>query len=147
VALDIVGALVSEARTLPGVRSDRVALFGHSRGGAAALYYVLETGGVQALVLNSTGYPKLVVDRASAVSAPLLLLHGTADGPGDGSRGNERTAFANVGPFVAALQKYEKPFEKKYFDGAGHNGLFTDEKQHDETVKLVAAFLRKELAK
>ena len=33
-----------------------------------------------------------------------------------------------------------------YFEGARHNGLFTDAKQYDETVRIVAAFLRKELA-
>jgi dipeptidyl aminopeptidase/acylaminoacyl peptidase len=36
-ALERVGALVAAVRALPGVRPDRVALFGHSRGGGAAL--------------------------------------------------------------------------------------------------------------
>ena len=36
-ALAVVDALVDAARSLPGVRSDRVALLGHSRGAVAAL--------------------------------------------------------------------------------------------------------------
>jgi len=83
--------------------------------------------------------------HASAVGAPLLLLHGTADGAGDSTGGSELTAFANAGPFVTALQQHAKPVENKYFDGAGHNGLFIDTRQHEETEQLVAAFLRKEL--
>ena len=86
-ALEIVGALITAVRELPGVRGDRVALFGQSRGGGAALHYVFERGGVWVAVLNSTGYPQEVVDRAGAVSAPLLLLHGKADSPADGGSG------------------------------------------------------------
>jgi hypothetical protein len=33
-----------------------------------------------------------------------------------------------------------------HFDG-GHNGLFTDAKQYDESVRLITAFLREYLAK
>jgi len=29
----------------------------------------------------------------------------------------------------------------------GHNGLFTDAKQYDESVRLITAFLREHLAK
>src|SRR5688500_1123782 len=37
-ALAAVDALVNAASTLPGVRADRVALFGHSRGAVGAVY-------------------------------------------------------------------------------------------------------------
>ena len=146
-ALGSVTALIAASADLPGVRGDRLALFGHSRGGGAALHYVVEKGGVQAAVLNSTGYPMEVRARAPAVSAPLLLLHGTADGATDGGGGGAATAFDNAQKFEAALREAGKPVEKKYFDGARHNGLFADAKQYDETVRIVAAFLRKELAK
>src|SRR4029453_12168403 len=43
-----VGALVRAVRDLPGVRADRVALFGHSRGGGAALNYILRSRSVRA---------------------------------------------------------------------------------------------------
>jgi dienelactone hydrolase len=145
-SLGNVSALVAAARALPGVRSDRVALFGHSRGGGAALHYVVEKGGVRAAVLNSTGYPKEVVVRVPEVSAPLLLLHGKADGTG-GDGGNAVTAFDNAVKFETALREAKKPYEYRYFEGSNHIALFTDAKQHDETVRVVAAFLRKELAK
>jgi dipeptidyl aminopeptidase/acylaminoacyl peptidase len=51
-----------------------------------------------------------------------------------------------VRKFESALREEGKPVEVKYFDGAHHNGLFTDAKQYDETVRLVAAFLRQHLA-
>jgi dienelactone hydrolase len=141
-ALASVSSLVAAARELPGVRGDRVALFGHSRGGGAALHYVVEKGGVQAAVLNSTGYPPEVADRAVSVDATLLLLHGTADGPADG--GSAATSFDNAQKFKDKLEKAGKPVEAKYFEG-GHNGLFTDAAQYTETVRLVADFLRRKL--
>jgi dienelactone hydrolase len=145
-ALESISALVAAARELPGVRSDRVALFGHSRGAGGALHYVVERGGVRAAVLNSAGFDEMVIDRAPAVNAPLLLLHGMADGPADGTGGNEVTAFDKALEFESALRKENKPVEVNYFDGAHHNSLFTDAKQYDETVRLVAAFLRRRLA-
>ena len=143
-ALEIVGALITAVRDLPGVRGDRIALFGQSRGGGAALHYVFERGGVWVAVLNSTGYPQEVVDRAGAVSAPLLLLHGKADSPTDG--GSERTAVDRARKFEDALRREGKPVKAVYFDG-GHNGLFADAKQYDESVRLIAAFLKEYLAK
>ena len=142
-ALEIVGALVTAVRDLRGVRGDRIALFGHSRGGGAALHYVFEQGGVWVAVLNSTGYPQEVIDRAGDVSAPLLLLHGKADSPADG--GSERTAVIRAQEFEDALRRNDKLVKAVYFDG-GHNGLFTDAKQYDESVRLIAAFLRENLA-
>jgi len=144
--LGSVGALVAAAREFPGVRGDRVALFGHSRGGGAALQYVVERRGVQAAVLNSTGYPDPVVARAPAVNARLLLLHGMADGPADGG-GSDAHEFDRALKFEAALRGAGRPVEFKYFDGAGHSSLFTNPAQYDETVRRVAAFLRKHLTK
>src|SRR5262245_24135603 len=78
-ALQTVDALVQAVRALPGARPDRVGLFGHSRGGGAVFNYILNAGDkVQAAVLENTGYPTLLADRASRVTAPVLMLHGTA---------------------------------------------------------------------
>jgi len=67
VARRTVDALVQAARTLPGVGSNRVALFGHSRGGGAALNYILTNGTVQAAVLDSAGCPTEVRARAQQI--------------------------------------------------------------------------------
>jgi hypothetical protein len=61
-------------------------------------------------VLNSTGYPQEVVDRAGAVSAPLLLLHGKANSPTDG--GSERTAVDRARKFEDALRRDGKPVKQ-----------------------------------
>src|SRR5262245_52246973 len=145
--LGIVSALVAAARALPGVRGDRVALFGHSRGGGAALQYVVERRDVQAAVLNSIGYPDEVVALAPSVSAPLLQLHGTADGPTRGEGGTEYHKIEQARKFEGALRQANKPYKAVHFDGSGHNSLFTDAKQYDETVQLVAKFLRDHLRK
>jgi len=142
-ALGSVGALVAAARALPGVRPDRVAILGQSRGGGAALHYVLERGGVRAAVLNSTGYPPEVVDRAGEVSAPLLIVHGTADNPADG--GSARTAIERARAFEAALRAAGRPVEVLYFEGGRHNGLFADSAQYDATLRRIATFLRSRL--
>jgi len=135
-----VDALMSAIRTLPGVRRDRVALFGHSRGAGAALYYLLANGSASALVLDSAGYPDETVSRAAShLEVPVLLFHGTADGPEDG--GSEFTRVDAARRFEAALKRAGKIVEAKFYEGAGHNGIFSDPKQFDDEVRRIAAFV------
>ena len=55
--VQFVDALVQATRALPDVRTDRLALVGHSRGaGEATLKYLLANGTAQAAVLHSSGY-------------------------------------------------------------------------------------------
>lgn len=142
-AQQIVGALVQAARTLPDARPDRIALFGHSRGGGAALNYMLATGNVQAVVINSAGYPSELADHVSQVRTPILILHGTADSPDDGG-----SAFTNVQmarDFEAALRRAGKPAETFYYEAGRHNGIFTNSTQYDDEVKRIVAFLSRHL--
>jgi alpha-beta hydrolase superfamily lysophospholipase len=124
VARKSVKTLVEAVRALPDVRENQVALFGHSRGGGAALDYVLlHTGTVKAAVLNSAGYPPEVTARASDVDVPILLMHGTADSPTGGG-----SAFTNVTmarAFEAALRNAGKVVEAVYYEGGGHETIFT----------------------
>jgi predicted esterase len=122
-----------------GVRSDRVALFGHSRGGGAALLCALAAGGVRALILNSTGYPTDVVARAADVAVPILLLHGTRDDPADG--GSALTVVDRARAFEAALRAAGKQVDATYFE-AGHNAVFATAAQYEATVRRVTSFLR-----
>src|SRR6266700_8452949 len=55
-AMQTLDALVQAARTLPGARPDRIALFGHSRGSGPVLNYIARSDTVGAAVLNSAGY-------------------------------------------------------------------------------------------
>ncbi len=135
-------ALVQAVRGLPGVRPDRVALFGHSRGGGAALNYVLGTNGVQAAVLCSAGYPQDLAMRAPNVKVPILILHGLADSPADG--GSAMTAVQMARDFEAALRRAGKSVEATYYEG-GHNALFTSAAQYNDEVQRVAAFLTRHI--
>ena len=45
--------------------------------------------------------------------------------------------------FEGALKKANKTVEVKYYEGSGHNGLFTNPSQFDDTIERVSNFLRK----
>jgi dienelactone hydrolase len=141
-ALRAVNALVQAVRTLPGVRSDHMALLGHSRGGGAALQYVIAGGVVQAIVLNSAGYPPSLANGVPQITVPILMLHGLADSPADG--GSPFTDVQMARDFEALLRAAKKEVDAVYYDG-GHNALFTSPAQHDEEVRQIAAFLRRHL--
>jgi dipeptidyl aminopeptidase/acylaminoacyl peptidase len=141
--MQTVDALVQAARALPGARRDRVGLFGHSRGGGAALNYILGASHVRAAVLNSAGYPRELADRLSQVQTPILILHGAADSPADGG-----SAFTNVQmarDFEAALQGAGKPVDAMYYEGGRHNGMFSSSTQYDHEVQRIVTFLRRHL--
>lgn len=142
-ALQAVDALVQAVRTLPGVRPDRVALFGHSRGGGATLHYVFGEPSVRAAVLNSAGYPRELSDRVPEVKVPILMLHGTADSSADG--GSMITNVQMARDFETALRSAGKQVEATYYDGAGHNGIFTSLTQRDAEVQRIVAFLKRHL--
>lgn len=143
-AMRTITALVMAARTLRGVRRTGVALFGHSRGGGAALNYLLRGGDVSAVVLNSAGYPQELTSRAGDIHMPLLILHGMADAPRDG--GSALTNVQMARNFEAAARRAGKTVESEYY-GGGHNSIFTDSAQHAEEVRRTTSFLRKYLAR
>jgi dienelactone hydrolase len=132
--------LVRTIKSWPDVRRGRVGLLGHSRGGGAALDYALrKPGTISALVLNSTGYSADVIAQASKVGTPILILHGNADNPADG--GSVVTAVRMAHRFEDALKRSGKIVEAKYYDGAGHNAIFTNATQYDDAVQRVANFV------
>jgi dipeptidyl aminopeptidase/acylaminoacyl peptidase len=134
-----IDAVVKAARALPGARADRLGLVGHSRGGGEALQYLLAVGGVQAAVLHAAGHGYRPVTRAAEFTVPMLLLHGTADGPADGGGVNTQVALARE--FEAALRRNGKPVEAYYYEGGGHNTFFTNATQRDDELKKMIAFL------
>ena len=142
-ALRSVDALVQAVRTLPDVRADRIALFGHSRGGGAALHYALTTGNLQAVALNSAGYPAEVVGRAAELKMPVLILHGAADSAADG--GSPLTDVKMARNFEAALRRVGARVEARYYTRGAHNGLFADTKQYEDETQRLRAFLVRHL--
>ena len=136
-----ISALVQVVRKLQSGRGDQLVLVGHSRGGGAALNHILQTGDVEAAVLNSAGYPPEVTARAAEIRVPILMLHGTADSPVDGG-----SAFTNVQmarEFELALRRAGKPVQAKYYDGAGHSAIFSDANQFHDGVARIVAFLHR----
>ncbi len=138
-----VDLVVRAVRALPDVKADRIALFGHSRGGGAAWDQVLRGGEAQAVILSSAGYPDGLIQRAARFGAPLLILHGENDDPRDG--GSAMTNVARARAFQAALQRANRPVEAVFYPKGRHNGLFADPRQHADQVRQIRAFLQKYL--
>ena len=143
--LQYIDALVQAARALPGARTDRLALLGHSRGGAGSLQYVLSIGNVQAIILHDAGHALRPVTRAGDFNTPILIMHGTADGPASGGSANTDVALAR--DFEAALRRNGKSVEANYYEGGGHNTFFSNSTQHNDEVKRMLGFLRRYLGK
>jgi dienelactone hydrolase len=142
-AVRLVDAVVQAARALPNARRDRLALVGHSRGGGAIQQYLLAGGQVNAAVLHSSGYALRPGGHADAFRVPLLIMHGTADGPADGGGPNTRIELARE--FEAALRKSDQPVETAYTEGGGHSTFFTSAAQRDAELKRMIEFLRRHL--
>ena len=138
-AVQYVDALVHATRALPGVRVDLLALVGHSRGAGATQQYLLAHGNVQATILHSSGYALRPWQRAAEFSAPILIMHGTADSFGE----NTRIGLARE--FEMALRANKKPVETAYCEGCGHNTFFTNSTQRDDELKKMTDFLRRYL--
>jgi dienelactone hydrolase len=138
-AVEFVDALVQATRALPGVRTDRLAVVGHSRGGGATQQYVLAGGNVQAAILHSSGYGLRPWNRAAEFNVPILIMHGTADSFGE----NTRIAFARQ--LETGLRANKKLVETAYCEGCGHNSFFTNATQRDEELKRMIEFLRRHL--
>ena len=122
-AVRFVEALVEATRALPGVRADRLALVGHSRGGGATFQYLLAGGNVQAAIVHSAGYGLRPEVRAAEFNVPILIMHGTADGPADG--GGVNTQIAKARDFEMALRRNQKSVETNHYEGGGHSTFFT----------------------
>jgi alpha-beta hydrolase superfamily lysophospholipase len=130
---------------LPGVRADRIALVGHSRGAGATQQYLLAGGEVQGAILHSSGYALASWNRAAEFHAPILIMHGSADGPADGGGPNTRMELARR--FEAALRWSRKPVEAAYCEGCGHNTFFSSSTQRDAELKRMTDFLRRHLCR
>jgi dienelactone hydrolase len=139
-AIQRVATLLQAVRVLPRVRPDRVALFGHSRGGGAALHYILTASDVRAAVLNSTGYPSELSGRASQITTPILMLHGARNDPADG--GSALSSIQMARDFEAALRRASKRVEFMYYKEGAHNTVFTNSAQYKDEVRRMLAFLR-----
>jgi dipeptidyl aminopeptidase/acylaminoacyl peptidase len=132
-ARQTVNYLLQAARALPEAHPGGVGVFGHSRGGGAALNYTLQMGDVQAVALNSSSYRDLAVDLVPKIKPPILILHGTNDSPDDG--GSAATDIEMARNFEVALQEAGKEVEAVYYEGGRHNSIFTTATQRDDEIR------------
>jgi dipeptidyl aminopeptidase/acylaminoacyl peptidase len=102
-------------------------------------------GDVQAIILHDAGYALRPATRAAEFKTPILILHGTADGPAGGGSANSDVALAR--DFEAALRRNGKSVEANYYEGGGHLTFFTNSTQYDDEVKKMIGFLRRYLGK
>lgn len=137
-SLQALTALIQAVRTLPGADPGRVGLFGHSRGAAPIMSYIVSAGDVRAAIFNSAGYP---AGLSTEVKAPILILHGTADSPADGGVAVTNVQMAR--DFEAKLRAAGKPVEAVYYEGGRHNDIFTSSAQYGDEVQKMVAFLRR----
>lgn len=134
-----VGALVEAVRGVPDVDRNSVVLFGHSLGAGAVLNFALDTGGIRAAVIESGGYTDEQVARIARLQVPILILHGAGDTSADGGSAFQTPQKARS--LEAALRAAGKPVEAVYYENAGHNGIFVDPKQFQDSVRRIAAFV------
>jgi dipeptidyl aminopeptidase/acylaminoacyl peptidase len=95
---------------------------------------------VQAVVLNSAGYPATLSPQ---LKAPVLILHGTADSPADGGVAVTNVQMAR--DFEAKLRSAGKPVEAVYYEGGRHNDIFSSPTQYRDEVQQMLTFLRRHL--
>ena len=131
--------LVAAVRMLPGVRPDRIALFGHSRGAGATINYLEHGGAARAAVLNSSGYPDEYIAAATQIHASVFVLHGMKDTNADFTR------FERAQQFAEALRAAKVPLQTQFYPEGVHSGMFSDRRQHDDEVARIVKFLREEL--
>jgi dienelactone hydrolase len=134
--------LIAAARLLPDARADRIALYGMSRGGHAALWAAASGAPLRAVVVDGAAHnPAMAVPPPSTlgivgkVSVPVLLMHGTNDHviPVNQSREYEKAARAIGKPVVAV-----------YIEGGGHM-VSVEPATRPEAIKQAVAFLREHL--
>jgi dienelactone hydrolase len=138
-------AVVDFARGLPDVSPHRVAVWGQSRGGTAALLLAITAAPVRAVVAAAPIYawPKrggaynddFPIRYLDKITVPVLILQGTDD---------KIFPVAEAREFEAAARKAGIALEAEYFEGQGHEMVFVGpqrEAARDRTI----AFLRKTL--
>lgn len=126
-----IAVLVRALRTVPGVRADRIALFGHSRGSAGVIYSSATGVGVQGLIA-AAGYPQQYL---GGVAAPVLMVQGTND---------QIVPLQTAKDAENALRAAGKTVEAQYYEGGSHNVAY-DAPYHDQVIQRASAFLTKYL--
>jgi len=134
--------LVAAVRYLPKARANRIALYGLSRGGHAALWAAASGARVRAVVVDGAAHrpvmldpPQSTLETLRRISVPVLMMHGTNDNVIPVGQAYEFERYA---------QTMGKPVEAAYFEGGGHM-VSVQSETRKEAIQLAVAFLRKQL--
>lgn len=140
-----VSAIAEAARTLPGVRADRLALVGHSLGAMAAVLNASMGGTVEAVVAISAVYGQrpfgqlagtTLPEQVDGLRWPVLMVHGTEDA---------QAPFIDAKAYEAAARQRGKSVETLYVEGAPHPLPFTPQYWTEDVRGKVIAFLKRQL--
>ena len=115
----------------PATSALPLGLFGASTGAAAALVAAAQLGSSVSAVVSRGGRPDLADDALSLVSAPTLLIVGSADA---------HVLQLNNG----ALQRMDGDHSVEVVEGASH--LFEEPGTLDEAAELASAWFRRFLS-
>lgn len=129
---DAIAALIEAGRKQPAVRSDAMALYGMSAGGAVALEELASRADIRAAVVDSGAGGGL---DPTKINTPVLILAGTAD---------DYVDFAAQKSYVDGLQRAGKRVEWHYYEGGRHT-LILDPANKDDAIKRIIDFLSRNL--
>ena len=151
VAKDIT-ALVTAARALPRADTAHVAIIGHSAGGSAAILSGSLGTRADAIVAMSAAYGQgtgtgsikarwgtSVPEQIDGLKPPLLIVHGTNDQQGAGTRIDVARGYEKL------VRDAGKTVEAIYVDGAPHDFPLLSAFWTDDLRGKVVTFLRKYL--
>jgi hypothetical protein len=94
---------------------------------------------VQVPILHSTFYPADAIEKATEIVSTVSIIHGLLYSPANG--GLVLTNIELAKQFAAALKAAKKTVETKYYETSGHNGLFSDATQQNDTIYHISTFL------
>jgi len=135
--------LIEIARTLEGVKSDKIALYGISRGGHAALWAASTGSEVSAIVVDAPAHepsayniyppPPRPIRVLAGLKAPVLLMHGTNDDVISVDQSRE---------YEKAARELGKAIEVVYVDGGGHMVSKSNAALRDRAVTFLQQYLK-----
>ncbi len=113
-------------RSLSSVRDDRIGVTGFCWGGGMAFSSAARIRGLKAAVIFYGRTPK-PIDRVQKIEAPVMAHYG----------GEDKRINKGLDATVAAMKKYNKPFDYKIYPGAKHSFMSDNRKSryHPEAAK------------
>lgn len=136
-ATPYVATVLEAIKKLSYINPAQIGLFGHSAGAKLVVLSASNDIKVQAVVAVSGGYTKsktgspAPIAIAPKLSAPLLILNGTAD---------TQCPLNEVQKYEKTLRKLGKSIEAHYYEGATHGLTWSSPTKEDVTLRAIRFF-------